>query len=116
MNTIAVANRRRRLSVGRDNGDTRGCSRGVATPRNTPPRQAPRRWEYLLARSRPRRYSGLNQPGGISRDMGVQLPGHKPSLAHEDGDEFVRASAPLRLAEPLYGHHDDRMGLYFTIS
>lgn len=34
--------------------------------------------------------------------MGVQLPGHKPLLAHEvDGDEFVRASArETRSASP----------------
>jgi len=59
-----------------------------------------------------RHYGGLNQPRGISRDTGVQLPGHKPLLAHEvDGDEFVRASA-IRLSGILYGHHDDRGGLY----
>lgn len=34
--------------------------------------------------------------------MGVQLPGHKPLLAHEvDGDEFVRASTrETRSASP----------------
>lgn len=33
-----------------------------------------------------RYYGGLNQLGGISKDMGVQLPGHKPLLAHVHGD------------------------------
>lgn len=50
----------------------------------------------IPASARARRYGGLNQPRGISRDMGVQLPGHKPLLAHEeeeeeDGDASARA-------------------------
>jgi hypothetical protein len=55
----------------------------------------------IPASARRRRYGGLNQPRGISRDTGVQLPGHKPLLAHEeDGDESVRTSARETRRDP----------------
>lgn len=68
-----------------------------------------------------RYYRGLNQLEGISKDMGVQLPGRKPLLAHVDhgrsDDELVRARCvrdPPRTI--LHGHRDDPIELYFTIS
>lgn len=61
----------------------------------TQPARIHHRWVYDGSGVLSRYYGGLNQLEGISRDMGVQLPGRKPLLAHVHGatdDELVRVA------------------------
>lgn len=54
-------------------------------------------------------YGGLNQLEGISKDMGVQLPGHKPLLAHVHGDGRRVGSRGTRAAICLVRFFMDTM-------